>query len=193
MQNLFRTSLLPICAALTLALSVPMADAGPRAGGGGSAKAAPRPASGGGAKAANHSGGGNRAAATRPAGGGNNKVNAGNTVNRGSNNNVKVDNSQRNVNVDNNRNVNVNVNGNGCGGCNNGWYDDDDWNVGRAVVTTAAVVGTAAVIGSIVSSVPPSCVQTNINGIIYQQCGNTWYQPQYVGSTVNYVVVNPPR
>ena len=25
------------------------------------------------------------------------------------------------------------------------------------------------------------------------QCGSTWYQPQYAGTTVQYVVVNPPR
>jgi hypothetical protein len=26
----------------------------------------------------------------------------------------------------------------------------------------------------------------------YQQCGGTWYQPQYVGNDVQYVVVNAP-
>ena len=31
------------------------------------------------------------------------------------------------------------------------------------------------------------------NGISYSQCGSTWYQPQYYGSSVQYVVVNPPR
>jgi hypothetical protein len=28
---------------------------------------------------------------------------------------------------------------------------------------------------------------------LYQQCGSYWYQPQYSGTTVQYVVVNPPR
>jgi len=32
-----------------------------------------------------------------------------------------------------------------------------------------------------------------VNGITYQQCGSTWYQPQYSGSQANYIVVNPPR
>ena len=31
------------------------------------------------------------------------------------------------------------------------------------------------------------------NGIAYQQCGNVWYQPQFVGTSTTYVVVNQPR
>lgn len=27
----------------------------------------------------------------------------------------------------------------------------------------------------------------------YQQCGSTWYQPQKLGMTTTYVVVNEPR
>jgi len=61
-----------------------------------------------------------------------------------------------------------------------------------AAVTTAAVV-TGAVIGSMVRSVPPNCNTVVVNGISYSQCGNTWYQPQMQGSSVTYVVVNPPR
>ena len=60
-----------------------------------------------------------------------------------------------------------------------------------AVVGTAAV--TAAVVGSVVHSIPPTCTSTVVGNVAYQQCGNTWYRPQYMGSTVNYVVVNPPR
>ncbi|WP_373974273.1 hypothetical protein NT239_11570 [Chitinibacter sp. SCUT-21] len=186
MQNILRTTVLPICAMLTLALSVPVVQAGPRAvGGGGGKAAAARPAPKANMKSAP------KVSNNRAVKG--NKVASGNTVNKG-NNKVNIDNSKRNVNVDNNRNVNVNVNGNG--GCHHGcggWYDDDDWDVGQAIVTTAAVVGTAAVIGSIVNSVPSNCVPVNINGITYQQCGSTWYQPQYSGSTVNYIVVNAPR
>jgi hypothetical protein len=47
---------------------------------------------------------------------------------------------------------------------------------------------TAAVVGSVVRSVPPSCVPVNYGGMIYQQCGSTWYLPQ--GS--QYLVVDPP-
>jgi hypothetical protein len=65
------------------------------------------------------------------------------------------------------------------------------------IARTAAVVGTAAVtaavVGSVVHSIPPTCTSTVVGNVAYQQCGNTWYRPQYMGSTVNYVVVNPPR
>jgi hypothetical protein len=43
-----------------------------------------------------------------------------------------------------------------------------------------------------VYSVPPSCVTTVVNGMTYTQCGSTWYQPQYYGNNVQYVVVAPP-
>jgi hypothetical protein len=65
------------------------------------------------------------------------------------------------------------------------------------VARTAAVVGTAAVtaavVGSVVHTLPPSCSGVVVNGVAYQQCGPTWYQPAYAGTTVNYTVVNPPR
>jgi hypothetical protein len=83
--------------------------------------------------------------------------------------------SVNNVNVQ--RNVNVNVEGNG------GW--DNDY---HPVAAVAAVGATAAVIGSMVRTVPSNCVPVNYGGVVYQQCGSTWYQPQ--GS--QYVVVNPP-
>lgn len=65
------------------------------------------------------------------------------------------------------------------------------------VARTAAAVGTAAVtaavVGSVVSTLPPSCTSVVVNGVAYQQCGSSWYQPSYAGTTVNYTVVNPPR
>lgn len=72
-----------------------------------------------------------------------------------------------------------------------GWYNDHP--VATAAAVTATTVATAAVIGSIVHSVPPSCSAVSVNGVTYQQCGSTWYQPQYAGTSVQYVVVNPPR
>jgi hypothetical protein len=32
-----------------------------------------------------------------------------------------------------------------------------------------------------------------VNGISYQQCGSTWYEPQFIGTDASYVVVNPPQ
>jgi hypothetical protein len=88
--------------------------------------------------------------------------------------------SVNNVNVD--RNVNVNVEGHG-GCCGGGW--DNDY---HPVAAAVAIGATAAVIGSIVRTPPPGCVPVNYGGMVYQQCGSTWYQPQ--GS--QFVVVNPP-
>ena len=60
-------------------------------------------------------------------------------------------------------------------------------------MATAAAVTTAAVVGSMVHSLPPSCQAVSVNGYTYQQCGSTWYQPQFQGSSVTYVVINPPK
>lgn len=91
-----------------------------------------------------------------------------------------------NTNVQANRNVNVNVN-------RNVNVDVDRRDYYHPVATAAAVATTAAVIGSMVYSIPPSCSSMVVNGVTYQQCGSSWYQPQYVGSQLTYVVVNPPN
>ncbi|NLP60455.1 hypothetical protein [Paraburkholderia sacchari] len=101
---------------------------------------------------------------------------------------TNISNNRANVanNVSNNRaNVANNYNDN-----HNNWYNDHP--VAAAAAVTTAVVGTAAVVGSIVHSLPPSCSAMTVNGVTYQQCGSTWYQPQYSGTTVQYVVVNAP-
>jgi hypothetical protein len=89
--------------------------------------------------------------------------------------------SVNNVNVE--RNVNVNVSG-GCSGRCGGW----DHPVAAAAVVGGTIAVTAAAVGSMVAAPPPGCVPVNQGGVVYQQCGSTWYAPQ--GS--QYVVVNPP-
>jgi hypothetical protein len=123
-------------------------------------------------------------------------VNRGGGARSGGGNRTNV--SSHNTNINSNRNVNVNVNhdvdvhggyGGGSyygGGC---CYHP----VATAAAVTAATVVTAAVVGSIVNTLPPSCAAVAVNGLTYQQCGSTWYQPQYAGSNVTYVVVNAPR
>ena len=105
-------------------------------------------------------------------------------VNANKNTNVNV-NQNTNVKVNNNynNNINVEVNNNGC--CYN--------NVNNAFVAVAAVAVTAAVIGSMVNTLPPACSMVVVNGITYQQCGSTWYQPQFVGGATTYVVIAAPR
>jgi hypothetical protein len=98
----------------------------------------------------------------------------------------------RNINANVNRNVNVNVHhdvyvhgnyyGGGC--C----YHPNT----AAVVATTAIV-TAAVVGSRVYALPPACSVVMVNGFTYQQCGSTWYQPQFVGTSTTYVVVAAPQ
>ena len=88
-------------------------------------------------------------------------------------------NNVNNVNVQ--RNVNVNVEN---GGCCGGW----DHPVAAAAAVGATVAVTSAVIGSMVQTVPAGCVPVNYGGMVYQQCGGTWYAP----SGAQYIVVSPP-
>ena len=140
------------------------------------------------------------------------------TVARGSVNqvgrNVNVNgnfnrNANVNANVNRNANVNPNVNRNVDVNRNVNWDRDVDvdhryggWGYGygccyhpaaTAAAVTAAAVTTAAVVGSVAYSLPASCEAVSVNGFTYQRCGSTWYQPQFSGSSVTYVVVNPPR
>ena len=109
-------------------------------------------------------------------------VNRGGNVNHNANTNRNVD---RSTTINSSREVNVNVD-------NDRWNDWDDHPVAAAAVVTTGVAMTAAAIGSIVYSVPPECVNTEVGGTTYLQCGSTWYAPQYSGSNVQYVVVAPP-
>ena len=73
-------------------------------------------------------------------------------------------------------------------GCCGGGWDNDYHPVATAAAIGATVAVTSAIVGSMVQSVPPSCVPVNYGGMVYQQCGSTWYQPQ----GPQYIVVNPP-
>ena len=143
---------------------------------------------GGGGHARAGGGGGGHARAG--GGGGHKQVNNANRDVRANNvRSTSVNNvNNRNTNINANKNVNVNVNNNNRGGCCGGGWDNDYHPVATAAAVTAAVVVTSAVVGSMVRSVPSNCVPVNYGGMIYQQCGSTWYQPE--GS--QYVVINPP-
>ncbi|GAB7125914.1 hypothetical protein JCM19000A_04210 [Silvimonas sp. JCM 19000] len=119
-------------------------------------------------------------------GGGNR--NNGNRVAGGHNTNVHGN----NVNVNNSHNdVNINVENNDRRGYG---YDDHYHPVATAAAVTATVAVTSAVVGAILTpaQMPPSCVDVMRGNVAYRQCGNTWYQPQYQGSNVTYIVVNAP-
>jgi hypothetical protein len=128
---------------------------------------------GGGARAAGGGGGASRQVSNTSR-----DARANNVRNTSVNNVNSSRNVSRDVNVDRDVNIDVDVDhGHG------GW--DHDY---HPVATAAVIAGTAAIIGSIVYSIPPSCVPINYGGMIYQQCGSTWYQPQ----GTQYIVVNPP-
>jgi hypothetical protein len=170
--------LLPASLAALVLASFAMASyadaAAARGGGGGGGGGARAAGGGGGARTGGGGGGGARQSAQVD----NSRADARtNNVRSTSVNNVN------NVNVD--RDVDVNVEGHG--GCCGGW-DNDYHPVAAAAAISAGVAVTSAVVGSLVRTVPPNCVPVNYGGMVYQQCGSTWYQPQ--GS--QYVVVNPP-
>ncbi|MBS0450614.1 MAG: hypothetical protein JSS14_04825 [Proteobacteria bacterium] len=170
----FARSLAAISVAILLASSMAPAEAQRHAGGGGGGHAAARGGGGGG-----HAGGG---AAARPQVNNTRADSRSRDVRNTSVNNV---NANRNVNVNSNRNVNVNVDNNHGGCC--GW-DNDYHPVATAAAVTATVAVTSAVIGSMTRTVPAGCVPINYGGMVYQQCGATWYVPQ----NGQYMVVAPP-
>ena len=114
-------------------------------------------------------------------------VNKNTNVNVNKNTNVNV-NTNTNVNV--NRNVNVNVNKNVYVHGSTGYYGGACCYHSAPV---AAAVATGIVIGMRVATLPPACKVVYVNGLTYQQCGSTWYQPQFVGASPSYVVVVAPR
>jgi hypothetical protein len=46
--------------------------------------------------------------------------------------------------------------------------------------------------GAIYATLPAGCMNNNVNGINYYQCGNTWFQPSYGANGVYYRVVPTP-
>jgi hypothetical protein len=71
-----------------------------------------------------------------------------------------------------------------------GW----DWHpvaTGAAFAAGAAI--TSAAIGSVAYTIPPSCTTAVVGGVSYQQCGSTWYEPQFSGTSVSYIVVEQPH
>jgi hypothetical protein len=65
--------------------------------------------------------------------------------------------------------------------------------VARTAAVTAAAVTTAAMVGSVVYSIPQSCSAVTVDDLTYQQCGSTWCEREFSGSSVPYVVVDAPR
>ena len=116
-------------------------------------------------------------------------------VNRANVNNANVNRANiNNANINRTNVNNVNVNGYGGnyhldGDVDYGWHHP----VAAGAAFGAAAAVTSAAIGSVVYSLPPSCTVTVVNGISYQNCGGTWYEPQFSGTSVEYTVVSAPQ
>jgi hypothetical protein len=73
-------------------------------------------------------------------------------------------------------------------------YDvDAHWHPAARAAASTVGATKASTIGSIAFMLPPSCASTQVNSLSYYQCGSIWYQPQFAGTTVTYVVVASPR
>lgn len=122
-----------------------------------------------------------------------NRVHGVNQVNSGhhnrAGNRARINGGHNNINIDNHRDVDIDVDGHGRYG-----YDDHYHPIATAAAVTATVAVTAAVVGAIVrpAQLPSNCLQVVQGNVAYLQCGTVWYQPQYQGSDVTYVVVNAP-
>ena len=55
----------------------------------------------------------------------------------------------------------------------------------------APAPGAPPAIGTIVTTLPPGCVQTDLNGVAYQRCGSTYYKASMMGSNLVFVVSQP--
>ncbi len=166
-KTLSKLNLVPLTVLVLAAFAVAPADAaGGRAGGGGGGGGGARPST-------SSSGGGGGGAAKQSAQPNNSKADS-------RSNDVRST-SVNNTNVNVNKNVNVDVDQHGGVG---GW----DHPVAGAMVVGGAIAVTAAALGSTVAAVPVGCVPVNYAGMVYQQCGGTWYAPQ----GAQFVVVNAP-
>jgi hypothetical protein len=55
----------------------------------------------------------------------------------------------------------------------------------------APAPGAPLPVGSIVTVLPPGCVQTTLNGVAYERCGSTYYQAAMSGSNLVFIVAQP--
>jgi hypothetical protein len=138
-----------------------------RGGGGGGARAAPSRSNvqGNGAQRNNVQNNAQRNNVQRN--GGNNRVNTGD------------------VNIGNgNRNTNINIDNDHGGDWNDNYHP-----IARGVAFGTAAAVTAAAVGSMMYTLPPACSPYRTS---YYYCGGVYYEPQYQGDKVVYVVVPQP-
>jgi hypothetical protein len=111
-------------------------------------------------------------------------------------------NINRDINRDVNRDINRDINANRDWNYRGDDYINRDWGccdnhyhpVARAAVAATAAYATAAAIGSTVWTLPPyDCSVVVVDDLTYHQCGSSWYQPYFSGTSQAYIVVSPPQ
>lgn len=54
-----------------------------------------------------------------------------------------------------------------------------------------AMASKGPAVGDVVTVLPTGCVPTAAGGLLYHRCSRTWYLPQYIGTSLTYIVVDP--
>ena len=68
----------------------------------------------------------------------------------------------------------------------------DDHPVAKAAIV-GATVASAAAIGSLYYELPAGCSTIEVEGYVYERCGEVWYEPHLSEYESYYIVVNPPQ
>jgi hypothetical protein len=61
-----------------------------------------------------------------------------------------------------------------------------------AGVAAASAAAPAYAMGGIYPTLPAGCISPKVQGMTYDLCGNTWFQPSYGANGVSYRVVPAP-
>ena len=64
-------------------------------------------------------------------------------------------------------------------------------NAAAANANAAAAAAKSPPVGTIVTTLPPGCATTQLNGVEYQRCGSTYYRAMMQGSNLVFVVQQP--
>ena len=64
-------------------------------------------------------------------------------------------------------------------------------NAAAANANAAAAAAKSPPVGTIVTTLPPGCATTQLNGVEYQRCSSTYYRAMMQGSSLVFVVQQP--
>src|SRR5262245_17178266 len=64
-------------------------------------------------------------------------------------------------------------------------------NAAAANANAAAAAAKSPPVGTFVTTLPPGCATTQLNGVEYQRCGSTYYRAMMQGSSLVFVVQEP--